>query len=383
MIDSPDFIILIIVILSRLLVPLLIPRYPLPAIIVALIIDGVDQTIFQKFTNLDLVNYQSYDKALDIYYLMIAYMSTMRNWGNLYAVKIARFLFIYRLIGVALFELTYTGEGPRWLMLIFPNVFEYFFIFYETIRLRWDPTKISKRVFLFGAAFIWVFIKLPQEYWIHIAQMDVTDFLKENIFGMPVTAGWTEIIKANLWVIPVTILSIVAIALLIKFIYPKLPKADHKLKFKAISEYEKLNIAKIYSQNHKTLKSYFDSSLAEKILLISLIVIIFSQILPGVKAGNIEIIITVVFLIISNTLASFLSGKNKGSWKSALREFLGVMTLNFALIYVGVIFLQNENRSFNVPITMFFLFLLSIMITLYDRYRPFYEGRLYQQDLEK
>ena len=47
--DPIDALILIGVILARLLVPLLIPRFPLPAIIAALVIDGVDQTIFQRF----------------------------------------------------------------------------------------------------------------------------------------------------------------------------------------------------------------------------------------------------------------------------------------------------------------------------------------------
>ena len=35
------------VVLSRLLVPLLIPRFPLPAIVACLVIDAVDQTVFQ------------------------------------------------------------------------------------------------------------------------------------------------------------------------------------------------------------------------------------------------------------------------------------------------------------------------------------------------
>jgi hypothetical protein len=45
------------------------PLLSLPGIILALLLDGVDQTIFQVFTNLPLDGYQSYDKALDIYYL--------------------------------------------------------------------------------------------------------------------------------------------------------------------------------------------------------------------------------------------------------------------------------------------------------------------------
>ena len=37
------------VVFGRLLLPLLILRYPLPALIGCLVLDGVDQTIFQLF----------------------------------------------------------------------------------------------------------------------------------------------------------------------------------------------------------------------------------------------------------------------------------------------------------------------------------------------
>ena len=49
--------------------------------------------------------YQTYDKALDVYYLAIAYISTMRNWRDPVAFRSARFLYLYRLVGVTLFEL--------------------------------------------------------------------------------------------------------------------------------------------------------------------------------------------------------------------------------------------------------------------------------------
>jgi len=88
--ETSDLLIFWIVVAARFLVPLAIPRYPLPAIVTALIIDAVDQTIFQQFTNLPLEGYQGYDKALDIYYLTIAYISTLRNWTNLFAFKVSR-----------------------------------------------------------------------------------------------------------------------------------------------------------------------------------------------------------------------------------------------------------------------------------------------------
>jgi hypothetical protein len=114
-----------IVVMARFFIPLAIPRYPLPAVIVILILDTVDQTIFQQFTSLPLEGYQGYDKALDTYYLAITYLSTLQNWSNDYAFKIGRFLFYYRLLGVAPFELTQL----RALLLIFPNIFEYFLSF--------------------------------------------------------------------------------------------------------------------------------------------------------------------------------------------------------------------------------------------------------------
>jgi hypothetical protein len=66
---------------SRFLVPLLIPLYPLPVMIACLVLDAVDQTVFQTIApGAQLDWYQGYDEALDIYYLSIAYLSTLRNW---------------------------------------------------------------------------------------------------------------------------------------------------------------------------------------------------------------------------------------------------------------------------------------------------------------
>ena len=93
------------VVLARFALPLLIPRYPLPAIIGCLVLDAVDQTIFQPF-GYDPPFYQSYDKAMDVFYLSVAYLASLRNWTNHSAVKISRFLFFYRQIGVVPFELT-------------------------------------------------------------------------------------------------------------------------------------------------------------------------------------------------------------------------------------------------------------------------------------
>ncbi|MGD8794919.1 MAG: hypothetical protein PVF47_20385, partial [Anaerolineae bacterium] len=183
-----DGLVFVLIAVARLAVPLVIPRYPLPGIVAALVLDGLDQSIFQQFTALPLDGYQGYDKALDIYYLSIAYISTMCNWEDRFAFQLSRFLFYWRLVGVALFEVTQF----RPLLLIFANTFEYFFIFYEVCRLRWAPGRLGRGQLAGAAAAIWVFIKLPQEYWIHIAQLDTTDWLKVNLFGVTADAAWPE-----------------------------------------------------------------------------------------------------------------------------------------------------------------------------------------------
>src|SRR5262245_10239053 len=116
----------VIVVGARFAVPLFIPRFPLPAIVTALVLDGIDQSVFQWF-GYDSPGYQGYDKAMDMFYLSVAYLATLRNWTSRPAFQVARFLFFYRLAGVVLFELT----DWRGILMIFPNTFEYFFIAYE------------------------------------------------------------------------------------------------------------------------------------------------------------------------------------------------------------------------------------------------------------
>src|SRR4029079_11844295 len=110
------------------------------------------------------------------------------NWTSPQAFRVARFLYFYRLVGVTAFELS----GWRPLLLIFPNTFEYFFIAYELVRTRRNPIRYTMRFWVWVAAAIWVFVKLPQEWWIHVAQLDFTDELKERVLRAPGTASWAE-----------------------------------------------------------------------------------------------------------------------------------------------------------------------------------------------
>jgi hypothetical protein len=353
---------------SRVLVPLAIPRLPLPAMLAALVIDGLDQTIFQTFTSLDLTGYQSYDKALDVYYLSIAYVATLRNWTHLDAFVVSRFLYYYRLVGVVAFELTQI----RALLLVFPNTFEYFFDFYEAVRIRWDPRRMSRRLVVGAAAFIWIFIKLPQEWWIHVAQLDATDLIKERIFGVPTDTSWTDAIAAN--PLPL-VLAMVGVALLAVgawwLITPKLPPADRPPTFAADTRQPKLDPDLVERIRKERARNLLDRELVEKVVLVSLVSIIFGRMLPGVDASPLGIAAGVgVVIVINAAVGDWLIRRARQlGYHTTTRQFLGTLAVNLAIVAIGQLVL-DVLRGPTLEHALLFVLLLSLIVTLYDRYRP-------------
>jgi hypothetical protein len=342
------------VVLARFALPLLIPRWPLPAIIGCLLLDGADQTIFQTF-GFDPPNYQSYDKAMDVFYLSIAYLAGLRNWTNQGAVRISRFLFFYRQIGVVAFELS----GARFLLLLFPNTFEYFFIAYELVRCRRNPNRYGMRFWVLVAAGIWIFIKLPQEYWIHIAQLDLTDTIRDVSWFLPLLVVAVLILAAVLWFV----------------VRPRLSPADWPLRFAADPlpvEIDEASERAAYQAAHRKV---FDLTAVEKIFLIGLITVIYGRVLPGVEASDLQLFLGIAVFVVLNAAIGLWSARRGYSWDSAALSFAVVFATNVVLVVVAELLLRSRGNDLRLPDTLFFVFLLSILTMLYDRYHPINEYR--------
>lgn len=370
--SASDNLILGVVVALRLLVPLAIPRYPLPAILAAFLLDGVDKGIYEQFTSLNLDFYQGYDKALDNYYLTLAYIATLRNWTNLFGFKVSRFLLYYRFVGVVLFELSQVGA----VLLIFPNTFEYFFVFYELVHLRWDPRRLSKRLLLNTAALIWIVIKLPQEYIIHVAQVDTTDWIKVNIFGADLTSSWGEAI-ANRPLLSVAI--VVAAALLVIGLWwvvtHWLPPADHRTRFAADPIPDDVLRRSQQIATAAPALRLTDARLLEKIALVSLVTVIFAEVLPGMVAGVVTVTVGVALVIVANTLLSILLARNGRTWGSTGREFVGLTVVNTALLLLYGFVLPAYDGTINLGHALFFGLLLTLIVTFYDRNHPIHLAR--------
>jgi len=349
-IDVAHAIVFASIVLARFVVPLFILRYPLPAVVAALVIDAVDQTIFQMFSDAELTGYQSYDKALDVYYLAIAYIATMRNWTNVAAYQAGRFLWYYRLAGATLFELA----GWRPLLLIFPNTFEYFFITIEGVRTRWSMRRLTKERVLAIAAFIWVFIKLPQEAWIHVFKLDVTDALGNN-----------------LWVVPLLLALGVAIVLGLRRLARRLPGFDWPPTIDANENGDDLARVALRPRGER----HWREGLAEKLVLVGLISLIFSQMLPRVDVRPLQMVLGVSVVVIANAAISHWLAARGTHWRSTATEFLSLVAINLGIGVLYILVTPSFGAHVGRAGLLFFTFLLTLIVTLYDRYRPVIDAR--------
>jgi hypothetical protein len=337
-----------------------------------LLIDGVDQSVLQATTTLDLAGYQNYDKALDMYYLSIEYLATLRNWTNPTALGMGRLLYYYRLVGSLLFELLHI----RALLLFFPNTFEYFFLFYEAVRLRWDPRRMTPALVI-GAAFaIWVVIKIPQEYWIHVAQLDATDAIKEHVFGVPTDTRWSAIVAANVpFVVGLAVAIVILVAVGRRAMKAKLPPADWPLSFDADAHGRDIGQEEALAARQAAAGALFGPPLFEKLAFVGLLTIIFTQMLPTANVTVAQTAVGVFVIVVVNAALSSWLTRRGVVWRSLALEFVGMALANGLTALLFALLLGSVRQSFDLPTALFLLLLLTLLVTLYDRSQPLARAR--------
>jgi len=368
---SPSLILFWSVVATRFILPLWIPRFPLPAILGCLVVDAIDQPIFQTFTNVDLSDYQAYDKALDIFYLSIAMLAMYRNWKSRPAVQIGRVLFYLRLVGVLAFETT----GWRWLLFLFANAFEYYFIFYEAVRSRWSPVRLDSRFYVGAAVVIWI-LKLPQEYWIHIARLDVTDQVKNVVLHVPKNAPWVAGIEHSPISFGLMLGALGAFIILGRASIQRFAGApQHALRLAADLLPERIDEAPERDREMAQSWHLFDVHLVEKIVLVGFIMVIFARIVPGVDANPLQLVLGTGTIVTINAFLRLRRMRVAGSLNSGVLSFLLLGLTNTTIVFVAKALLRGHGGGLDVTATLFFLLLLTLVVTLYDRCRPVFEYR--------
>lgn len=107
-------------------------RWPLAGGLLAILVDLSDLLLRDTLDLGGLPDYQAFDKWMDQVYLGLFLVVALRWSGLERGVAVA--LYLFRLLGFAAFELT----GQRELLLVFPNVFEPWFLVVAAVR-HWRP----------------------------------------------------------------------------------------------------------------------------------------------------------------------------------------------------------------------------------------------------
>lgn len=156
----------------RILGSLPVLRWPFYGAIVAILVDQSDLFLMNLIHLGGVEDYQTFDKYLDQVYIGL-FMVVAWRWSGVER-NVAGGLFAYRFLGFVAFELTQS----RGLLLFFPNLFEFWFLFIAARRqygiearmplaLRVDE-RWNRPLFAVLAAL--VTLKMFQEYAIHQAK---------------------------------------------------------------------------------------------------------------------------------------------------------------------------------------------------------------------
>ncbi|MDQ7020342.1 MAG: hypothetical protein Q9M91_00670 [Candidatus Dojkabacteria bacterium] len=89
------------------------------------------------------------------------------------------FWFVWRMIGVVLFEIT----GIRKLLVFFPNMFENFFLFIEIYKRFRSEHDLTFRKLIYWNIFLFV-LKLPIELLLHWYEAQPWNWFQVNILGL-------------------------------------------------------------------------------------------------------------------------------------------------------------------------------------------------------
>jgi hypothetical protein len=151
---------MVIIAIVRILGSLPVLLWPFPGGVLAVLTDLSDLFLREQLDLGGVKGYQRFDKWLDQVY-MLTFLAVALRWEPVPR-NIAVGLYAYRLIGFIAFEIS----GERDLLLLFPNVFEVWFLFvagvnFFNVRFEYRGTQLA------AVAIVLLSVKLLQEYAIH------------------------------------------------------------------------------------------------------------------------------------------------------------------------------------------------------------------------
>jgi hypothetical protein len=215
------------------------------------------------------------------------------------------------------------------------------------------------RSWVLVAAAIWVFVKFPQEWWIHIAQLDLTETLAE----VP-------------WFGPAIVAALVVLGLVWWFaVRPRQPAPDwfwHVAADPLPPDAVTVAARNRWVAAHGRLMS---AGTLEKVVLVGLLWVIYAQVLPGTQATNGQLSVGTAAFVVVNAAASLWVARSARGVEPMLVAFGLRVLMNVGLVVLAGWLVTRGGGELNRANALFFVLLLSLIMLLDDRYRPVHEMR--------
>jgi hypothetical protein len=164
-----------------------------------------------------------------------------------------------------------------------------------------------------------------------------------------------------------------------RVVRPRIPQADHAWRIAADplpAEIADPARRDAWIAEHRRL---FDWGLVEKIVLVGFVCVIFAQILPEVDATSLQILTGTAILITIDSLLGLWTARRSRGISSIFWAFIWLALANGVIVAIGQLTrADDELRLGNV---IFFVLLLTLIVTLYDRYEPFHGVRFERSSL--
>ena len=200
---------------------------------------------------------------------------------------------------------------------------------------------------------IWVFIKLPQEFWIHVAQLD-----------------FTEVVAANP---AVAVILGVVVAMIVVFVgrrRPDLPPPDWPPSL-AVDAHPTTSLTET-SEPPSGAWALLNHPLVEKTMLASLVTTVFLQLLPDPEIGVIRATFVVGAVVLASSSVGYWICSRRVSWSATTSDLIATAAVNLGAVAVlGLLPPEYFSGGLDLQFLVLLLILLILIVVLYDRYRGF------------
>jgi hypothetical protein len=154
----------------------------------------------------------------------------------------------------------------------------------------------------------------------------------------------------------------------------RLPPADHPPTVDADVPLTPVEPELVERERRRLAERLFDRELLEKAVLLALVSVIFGRMLPGVEAQPLVVAAGVILVILASTVISEAMVRRGSGWDTVMRQFGVMLVVNIAIVLVGrLVVAALTDRS--IEHALVFVLLITLIVTLYDRYRPIHLAR--------